>query len=54
MVLLKRDYLINTIYENRHVKVKVTIRFFNVNDGVIHTGDKTEIELDDDVSILYY
>ena len=49
MVLLKRDYLIDTIYQNRNMKVKVTIRFFNLNEGVIHTTDKTEIELDDEV-----
>ena len=52
MVLLKRDYLIDTIYQNRNMKVKVTIRFFNLNEGVIHTTDKTEIELDDEVFMI--
>ena len=39
------------IYQNRNINVKVTIRFFNLNDHVIHATDKTEIELDDEVSI---
>ena len=33
--------------------MKVTVRFFNIDDGVIHTTDKTEIEIDDEV-IIYY
>ena len=51
MVLLKRHYLIDMIYQNRNINMKVTIRFFNLNDHVIHATDKTEIELDDQVSI---
>ena len=51
MVLLKRNYLIDMIYQNCNISVKVTIRFFNLNDHVIHATDKTEIELDDQVSI---
>ena len=31
--------------------MKVTVRFFNIDDGVIHTTDKTEIEIDDEVII---
>ena len=37
--------------------MKVTIRSFNLNDHVIHATDKTEIELDNQVSIktfLYF
>ena len=54
MVLLKRHYLIDMIYQNRNINVKVTIRFFNLNDHVIHATDKTEIELDDQVSIYTF
>ena len=39
------------IYQNRNINVKVTIRFFNLKNHVIHATDKTEIELDDEVSI---
>ena len=51
MVLLKRRYLIDVINENRDTKVKVTVRFFNIEDRVIHTTEKTEIEIDSAVSI---
>ena len=54
MVLLKRHYLIDMIYQNCNINVKVTIRFFNLNDHVIHATDKTEIELDDQVSIYTF
>ena len=50
MVLLKSNYLIDMINYNRDTKVKATIRFFNLIDRVIHATDKTEIELDDEVS----
>ena len=53
MVLLKRSYLINIIDDNRDQKVKVTVRFFNVEDHVIHTTDKTEIEISSTVNILF-
>ena len=33
------------IDDHRDQKVKVTVRFFNIDDGVIHTTDKTEIEM---------
>ena len=49
MVLMKRNFLINMIDDHRDQKVKVTVRFFNIDDGVIHTTDKTEIEIDDEV-----
>ena len=39
------------IDDHRDQKVKVTVRFFNIDDGVIHTTDKTEIEIDDEVII---
>ena len=42
------------IYQNRNINVKVTIRFFNLSDHVIHATDKTEIELDDEVSIYTF
>ena len=42
------------IYQNRNINVKVTIIFFNLNDHVIHATDKTEIELDDQVSIYTF
>ena len=51
MVLLKRHYFIDMIYQNHNINVKVTIRFLNLNDHVTHATDKTEIELDDQVSI---
>ena len=54
MVLFKRHYLIDMIYQNCNINVKVTIRFFNLNDHVIHATDKTEIELDDQVSIYTF
>ena len=53
MVLLKRNYLINMIDDNRDEKVKVTIRFFNIEDRVIHTTDKTEIEITSTVNVLF-
>ena len=53
MILIKRNYLIRMIDDNRNEKVKLTLRFFNIEDKVIHTTDKTEIELDDTVIILY-
>ena len=37
-----------------HRNQKVTVRFFNIDDGVIHTTDKTEIEIDDEVIIYYF
>ena len=49
MVLLKRNFLINMIHDYREQKVKVTIRFFNIDGSVIHTTDRTEIEIDDEV-----
>ena len=49
MLLMKRNFLINMIDDHRGQKVKVTVRFFNIDDGVIHTTDKTEIEIDDEV-----
>ena len=33
------------IDDHRDQKVKVTVRFFNIDDAVIHTTDKTEIEI---------
>ena len=54
MVLMKRNFLINMIDDYRDQKVKVTVRFFNIDDGVIHTTDKTEIEIDDEVIIYYF
>ena len=42
------------IDDHRDQKVKVTFRFFNIDDGVIHTTDKTEIEIDDEVIIYYF
>ena len=54
MVLMKRNFLINMIDDHRDQKVKVTVRFFNIADGVIHTTDKTEIEIDDEVIIYYF
>ena len=42
------------IDDHRDQKVKVTVRFFNIDDGVIHTTDKTEIEIDDEVIIYYF
>ena len=54
MVLMKRNFLINMIDDHRDQKVKVTVTFFNIDDGVIHTTDKTEIEIDDEVIIYYF
>ena len=47
MMLIKISYLIRVVDENRTNRVKLTIRFFNLKDGVIQTTDKTEIEVDD-------
>ena len=54
MVLMKRNFLIKRIDDHRDQKVKVTVRFFNIDDGVIHTTDKTEIKIDDEVIIYYF
>ena len=53
MILLKRNYLINMIDQQRNSDVKLVLRFFNLKDGVIHATDKTEIEVDDEVNINY-
>ena len=52
MILLKRDYLIQMIDQQRNTDVKLVVRFFNLKDSVIHVTDKTEIEIDDEVNIL--
>ena len=54
MVLLKRSYLIDIINDNRDEKVKVTVRFFNLEDRVIHTTEKTEIEINTMVNISFH
>ena len=46
---MKMNFLINMIDDHRDQKVKVTVRFYNIDDGVIHTTDKTETEIDDEV-----
>ena len=46
-MLVKSTYLIRMIDKNRTNRVK----FFILRDGVIHTTDKTEIEVDDQVYI---
>ena len=52
-MLVKSSYLIKMIDENRTNRVKLTIRFFNLKDGVIQT-DKTEVEVDDEVYIKLF
>jgi len=52
MMLIKRNYLIDIINYQANARVKVTVRFFNVENHVIHTGDKTEIEIDVTVTKL--
>ena len=42
------------IDDHQDQKVKVTVRFFNIDDGVIHAPDKTEIEIDDEVITYYF
>ena len=54
MMLVKSSYLIRTVDENRTNRVKLTIRFFNLKEGAIHTTDKTEIEVDDEVYIKLF
>ena len=54
MMLVKSSYLIRMIDENRTNRVKLKIRFFNLKDGVIHTTDKTEIKVDDEVYIKLF
>ena len=54
MVLLKRSYLIDIINDHRDEKVKVTARFFNLEDRVIHTTEKTEIEINTMVNISFH
>ena len=51
MILMKRNFLINMIDDHRDQKVKVTLKFFKIDDCVITTTDKTEIEIDDEVNI---
>ena len=51
MILLKKDYQIKMIDQQRNSDVKLILRFFNIKDGVIHVTDKTEIEVDDEVNI---
>ena len=53
MVLLKRNYLINIIDDIRDEKLKVSVRFFNVEERVIHTTDKTEIEISSTVNVSF-
>ena len=53
MVLLKRSFLIGIINEHRNANVKVTVCFFNLEDRVIHTTEKTEIEINTTVNILF-
>ena len=53
MVLLKRSFLISIINEQRDANVKVTVHFFNLEDCVIHTTEKTEIEINTTVNILF-
>ena len=53
MVLLKRSFLIGIINEHQDVNVKVTVHFFNLEDRVIHTTKKTEIEINTTVNILF-
>ena len=54
MILVKKTYLIRLIDDNRGKKVNLTIRFFDLKDGVVHTTEKTEIEVDDEVYIFSY
>ena len=51
MMLLKQTYHINMIDQQRGSDVKLTTRFFNFKDGIIHATDKTKIEVDDEVNI---
>ena len=51
MILLKKDYQIKMIDQQRNRDVKLILRFFNIKDGVIHVTDKTEVEVDDEVNI---
>ena len=53
MVLLKRSFLISIINEHRDANVKVTVCFFNLEDRVIHPTEKTEIEINTTVNILF-
>ena len=53
-MLVKSSYLIRMIDENRTNRVKLTIQFFNLKDGVIHTTDRTKIEVDDQVYIKLF
>ena len=54
MILVKKYYLIRLIDDNRGRKVKLTIRFFDLKDGVVHTTEKTEIEIDDEVCKFFF
>ena len=49
MILVKKHYLIRIVDDNRGKEVKLMIRFFDLKDGIIHTTEKTEIEIDDEV-----
>ena len=54
MILVKKYYLIRLIDDNRGKKVKLTIQFFDLKDGVVHTTEKTEIEIDDKVCKSFF
>ena len=53
MILLKSNYLINITDKQQDSNIKVTIHFFNLKDGIIHTTDKTEVEIDNEVNIFF-
>ena len=52
MILLKSNYLINIIDQQWDKNIKVAIHFFNLKDGIIHTTDKTKVEINDEVNIF--
>lgn len=41
------------IDSQRNNDIKITLRYFNIKDGIVHPTEKTEIELDDEVNIIH-
>ena len=42
------------IDSQRHNDTKISLRYFNMKDGIIHPTEKTEIELDYEVNIMQW
>ena len=50
MILLKNIYLINMIDQQQNNNVKLILQFFNLKNNIIHTTDRTEVEVENEVN----